>query len=265
MKRQFIIGAVIFFCLSCQAEYHAYDTRVDEECAVNHRMLPAIEQQCANRDEIRFAVLSDSQRWYDELNDAVDAINARDDVDFVIHCGDLTDWSLRDEFEWQQAILTRLDVPYVVLIGNHDCLTTGELVFEKLFGSTHFAFTAGRVRFVCVNSNALEYDDEEAVPDFGFVAEELACFPQEADRTVVVMHAAPQSEQLFGWKADRMHQMACQFPNLLFCLHGHGHHYRMRDLYEDGVLYYQAPCVDKRNFLHFTIHAHGYEQKQIFY
>ena len=95
MKRQFIIGAVIFFCLSCQAEYHAYDTRVDEECAVNHRMLPAIEQQCANRDEIRFAVLSDSQRWYDELNDAVDALNARDDVDFVIHCGDLTDWSLR--------------------------------------------------------------------------------------------------------------------------------------------------------------------------
>ena len=41
------------------------------------------------------------------------AINARDDIDFVIHTGDLADFGMRDEFERQRDILDRLRVPYV--------------------------------------------------------------------------------------------------------------------------------------------------------
>ena len=46
------------------------------------------------------------------------------------------------------------DVPYVGLIGNHDCLGTGEETFRIVFGDPNFSFIAGRIKFVCLNTNA---------------------------------------------------------------------------------------------------------------
>lgn len=120
------------------------------------------------KEEFSFVLISDTQRWYDETEDAVNAINERNDVDFVIHCGDLSDFGMKMEFEKQRDILNRLSVPYVCLLGNHDCLATGKEVFNTIFGDENFAFTAGNVRFVCLNTNALEFDYSEAVPDFSF-------------------------------------------------------------------------------------------------
>lgn len=267
MRRVFIVlfGFVCLLFVACQSEYHAYDTRVDGACDLHATMIPQIESRCQGRDTFRFAVISDTQRWYDETKATVEAINRRDDVDFVIHCGDMTDWGLRDEFERQRDILQRLKVPFVVLIGNHDCLATGGEVFRKIFGEPHFSFTAGDVRFVCVDSNALEHDDVDPVPDFDYLERELAHYPAEAARTVVVMHAAPHTEQLYGWKADRLHRVSKQFPDLQFCLHGHGHKYLVQDLFEDGVIYYQAPSAESGSYLLFTIHKEGYEQEEIFY
>ena len=48
-----------------------------------------------------------------------------------------------------------LHVPYVALIGNHDCLGTGAETYKAVFGPTNFSFIAGDVKFVCLNTNAL--------------------------------------------------------------------------------------------------------------
>ena len=69
--------------------------------------------------------MGDSQRWYDETEDFVKEINKRNDIDFVIHGGDMSDFGLTKEFLWQRDIMNGLNVPYVALIGNHDCLGTG--------------------------------------------------------------------------------------------------------------------------------------------
>ena len=61
-------------------EYHPYDTRFDGERDINRRHIEQIEVACAGRDTIRFAVISDTQRWYDETRAAVAAINSRDSV-----------------------------------------------------------------------------------------------------------------------------------------------------------------------------------------
>lgn len=117
MKRCILLLSVGLLFMACQMEYHAYDTRVDGPQQLHEKQLPAIERACSGKDEIRFAVLSDTQRWYDETQDAVHAINARDDIDFVIHGGDMADWGVRSEFERQRDMLLQLDVPFVVLLG----------------------------------------------------------------------------------------------------------------------------------------------------
>ena len=108
-----------------RVEYHPYDTRIEGRRGINSANIARIEAACAERTTIRLALISDTQRHYDETAAAVRALNARDDVDFVIHAGDMTDFGMRAEFERQRDLLERLRVPYVVLPGNHDCLATG--------------------------------------------------------------------------------------------------------------------------------------------
>ena len=103
-------------------EYHPYDLDIDGETDVNRRNIERIETATYRKEEIRFAVISDTQRWYDETEDAVEALNRRDDLDFVLHTGDMSDFGLKLEFEKQRDILSGLKVPFVCLLGNHDCL-----------------------------------------------------------------------------------------------------------------------------------------------
>ena len=94
-------------------------------------------------------MVSDTQRWYDETEACVAAINARADIDFALHTGDLSDFGARHEMEMQRDILNRLRVPYVCILGNHDSIATGEHVFNIIFGDNDFAFTAGSCLMKC--------------------------------------------------------------------------------------------------------------------
>lgn len=264
--RVFLLYIFMLIALTgCQSEFHAYDTRIDGARNIHARTIPLIEERTASKSVIRFVFLSDTQRWYDEFEDAVECINSLADIDFVIHGGDMTDWGLNEEFERQRDILEKLNVPYVALIGNHDCIATGRVVYEKIFGPAHFAFTAGRFRFVCSNTNALEYNDFDPVPDMDFLDRELASYPAEAAHTVAVMHAAPLTEQLFGHKAFAFHEALMRFPSLQFCLNGHGHKFETHDTFEDGMLYIQSDCIFERNLLIFTLTEDGYSYEQHYF
>ena len=86
-------------------EYHPYDAHISGSQGLTARNIEQIQSQCAGKDTLRVAQISDTQRWYDETQALVDAINARGDVDFVIHCGDQSDFGLTKEFEWQRDIM----------------------------------------------------------------------------------------------------------------------------------------------------------------
>ena len=263
MKTELFPLLAAVFLTACQVEYHPYDTRIDGPTGVNARNIARIEAACEGRRTIRFAQISDTQRWYDETEDAVKAINARDDIDFVIHTGDLADFGMRDEFERQRDILDRLRVPYVVLLGNHDCLATGERIFTKIFGEVDFAFTAGDVRFVCLNTNALEFDHDTPVPNFDFLERQIDGFPAGAEKTIVVMHAKPYSEQFDNNVAKIFQQTIRRFPQLQFCLNGHGHHFAAEDLFGDGVIYYECDNIGKETYLLFTVTGEGYSYERV--
>ncbi len=251
--------AACLLCCSCDLiEYQPYDTRVSGQRQVNAANVLRIEEALRGCTGYRFAVISDTQRCYDETHDAVAAINARGDVDFVIHCGDVSDFGATREFMWQRDLLNRLAMPYVCLIGNHDCLGTGEDVFSEVFGNPDFAFTAGSTRFVCLNTNAMEYDYSHPVPDFEFIRQELDNLEAEIQRTVFVMHVRPFEFQFNNNVAEVFQLYITQFPGLEFCLFGHEHKLAADDLFGDGVIYYGCADIAKRSYLLFTVDQKGY-------
>lgn len=247
-------AAVMGLPVGCDIiEYHPYDTRFDGERDINRRHIEQIEVACAGRDTIRFAVISDTQRWYDETRAAVAAINSRDSVDFVIHCGDQADFGLTREFEWMRDELNRLRAPYVCLIGNHDCLGTGSDVFRAMYGNPDFSFNAGTYHFVCLNTNAFEYDYSVPIPDFSFLLADREATPATTTRTVVAMHAQPFSDQFNNNVANVFQSELHKYPGLSFCVSGHDHHTRTSDLFGDGINYYQVGSAKGREYLFFTL------------
>lgn len=224
-----------------------------------------IEQNCRNKETIRFAFIGDTQRWYDETEDFVNHINQRNDVDFVIHGGDVADFGLTKEFMWMRDILNRLTMPYVVIIGNHDCLANGKQIFRTIFGEENFSFMAGNIKFICLNTNALEYEYSHPVPDFSFIEKEYRENTPGHERTIVAMHARPFCEQFNNNVAYIFQEIIKQFPDLQFCLNAHGHNKNAIDLFEDGILYYEVPCMQKKHYYIFTLTPEKYEMEEIIF
>lgn len=247
-------------------DYHPYDTRVKGVHGLNAENVAQIEKNCAGRDMVKFAVISDTQRWYDETKAAVDNINARGDVDFVVHCGDLSDFGVTREFTIQRDILEKLNMPYVVLIGNHDCLGTGGDTYRYVFGDTNFTFDAGNFHFVCLNTNAFEYDYSTAIPNFAFIRADYANTPSTVTGTVVAMHAMPHSDQFNNNVADLFEAELLKYPQLKFCLCGHGHQRKVDDVFGDNMLYYECGAAKSREYLLFTMKPDGaYEYEVVEY
>jgi len=252
-----IFTALFIFCLVFQScdmiEYHPYDGRIKGETDINAKNIARIESTCKNKETIRFILISDTQRWYDETEDFVKHANARNDIDFVIHGGDISDFGLTKEFMWQRDILNKLNVPYVVLLGNHDCLANGIEIFRNVFGTENFSFIAGKTKFVCLNTNSLEFDSSLPVPDFTFLKNQVTDRADEYEKTVIAMHARPYTEQFDNNVAEVFQYYTANFPKLQFCLHGHNHSLEENDLYEDGIIYYGVPNIAKRKYYFFTL------------
>src|SRR5688572_25167106 len=65
------------------------------------RALGARNRAPASRDEpLSFAFLSDTHDGYDQFRGIVSAINARPELEFVLHAGDLTDFGTQQEYHW---------------------------------------------------------------------------------------------------------------------------------------------------------------------
>ncbi len=263
--RALILSALTPILLSaCEwFDYHPYCVDISGETGVNAKNIARIESITEGRKTFRFALISDTQRWYDETEDLVADINSRSDIDFVVHAGDLTDFGVNNEFLWQRDILQGLDAPYVAVIGNHDCLATGKQTFGRVWGDMNFAFTAGDIRFVCLNSNALEFDYSNPVPDMEFIYSQIDNFPKDCTRSIILQHCRPYDDEYNNNMARYCHEVEKRLPGLMFCLSGHIHRLTHDDLFDDGVIYHTTTCAADRAYLIFDIKENGYEYETV--
>lgn len=259
-----ILGTLFISCDEV-FDVHPYDVNFKGETGINLKQIDVIEKRFKDRDKLTVAFISDTHGWYSHSCDEIDNLNNRDDIDFVIHCGDLTDSGLTMEYKRARDLLGRLQVPYVALIGNHDFLGMGAQSYEVMFGDMDFSFIAGRIKFVCLNTNATEYDFMAAVPNFDYMETEFTTDLESFDRTVIVMHAPPYSDQFNNNVCKAFRRYLDFFPGLMCCVYGHNHHVEQGEIYDDGLMFYGVDCAKNRSYRIFTFTADGYEQELIDY
>lgn len=253
--------------MSCKEAFdmHPYDVRFDGQDNINNTNIQRIEKACKGKDTLRLAFISDTHGWYSDTKDMVNDLKRRSNLDFVVHLGDLTDCGTSKEYVWMRDILADIPVPYVAVIGNHDFLGTGDQVFHAMYGDNDYTFIAGRVKFVCLNTNATEYDYLAAVPNLDFMESEIRKDSGLFDRSVVCMHARPYSEQFNNNVAKVFQHYVSYFPGLLFCVNGHDHQQQFSSIYEDGIIYYGIDSAEHRNYMIFTITPTDYSYEIIYF
>lgn len=264
MKRYLTVLFALLLTACDAFDFHPYDVDIDGEQGINRKNIPIIERQTMGKDTLRVVFTGDTQGWLDETRDMVKDINLRaDSIDFVVINGDIADFGLTNEFEWMRDEFNRLRVPYVCVLGNHDCLGTGRQAFHNIFGEDNYSFIAARVKFVCMNTNSIEFDYSEAVPNFSFLETEAKADTASFDRTVFTMHAAPYSDEFNNNVAKPFEYYLWQFPQPLFCAVAHDHHFGVDDLFHDGLMYIMSDAAKYRGYNLITITPSGYRYEHI--
>lgn len=277
---KFILQGLVIMLLmvSCDAlEYHPYSVSIDGTRDINTVNSARIESAQLTTP-FKFAFITDTQGSYDETEDALECISKRGDIDFIVHGGDMTDFGLPKEYKWCRDMFDAVGIPYVVAIGNHDCLGNGEDTFSYLFGPENFSLNVGPLHLVVLNTVALEYDYSKPVPDFEFLENDIAAVNKLNEQgaglthTIVAMHSRPYDEQFNNNVAKPFNYYLEMYPGMVadkgekarsFCINGHNHAYDIMDLFDNGILYYQCPNAAKRMFFVFTITDEGYEYESV--
>jgi 3',5'-cyclic AMP phosphodiesterase CpdA len=192
------------------------------------------------------AVLGDTQESFDEAEDAVASVNAREDVQLVVQVGDFTHVGTLLEYRLMNDIFARLRVPYLVVAGYHDLLGNGARIYAEMFGPTNFAFDLGGVRLVLYDSNSASHDFDGTVPDLAWLEAALAAAPAP-DRTLAFSHIAPDGDSFFdGALAAPLLALLARF-GVDLSFHGHAHR---ADAFElGGVSIVLADSVDHRTWV----------------
>lgn len=258
-------------------EYHPYSADIDGPVGLTDRNIAEIKHKITSLP-LTFAFITDTQGSDADLKDALKVIKTRGDIDFIVHGGDQTDFGLTREFLWCRDIMEKCGLPYITVIGNHDSLGNGEEIYKYVYGVTNYSFDVAGVHFVCLNTNALEYDYSEPVPDLGFItADAVAAKEASATQTVVVMHSHPYDEQFNNNVADPFLYYLRSYPGMGdnderredgtfrrgFCVNGHNHSFDVSEIGSRGILFYQCANIAKRQFFVFAVTSEGYEMEKV--
>lgn len=169
----------------------------------------------------KVGLVSDPQVVVSHLRDCRTEIDKRDDIDFTVLSGDLTDRSLRREFEWVAKILAEFRRPVVTVVGNHDGLLYGEEIYTKMFGPLNYSFIYNDVKFIMWNNNTYEW----GYPNFAWLEAEIQSHP----RVIIVAHQPPGSVERYP-EVNTIWEELYKYPNVLGSVSGHLHNWGIRSV-----------------------------------
>lgn len=186
-----------------------------------------------------FAIFSDTHisdtlpRNTEDLRRAIDEVNARTDLAFVLVCGDLTHNGDTKSLLLAKSLLDGLDVPYYAVPGNHDTRASesGTADFARIFGDTRFRLFFNGNLFLGLNTGPiLRCNDGHIAPQD---ADWLAYNLKQAGRkqpVYFVAHHPLQGGDVDNWEVatDLLRNYNVQG---VFC----GHYHRNALLDFDGI------------------------------
>lgn len=225
-------------------QMHDRDTPRD----LNRKNLERLSEDTPD-DTVTIAFVGDSQRFYDEVEDFVAKVNTIPGVDFVFLAGDITDFGLLSEYEWINESFSRLTIPYIGVIGNHDVVGNGQGVFTRMFGPMDFSFVYDSIKFVVHNTNSREFYGER-VPDIEWLRAEMKSEASSPFRHIVGVSHVPPTDGDFNPKLVQPYAtLLATTPGFLVSLHGHIHRHTDHYPFNDGVRYLTSFAFNQNSFL----------------
>lgn len=173
------------------------------------------------------ALVADPQVIVSELKDCRTEINRHDEVAFSLLLGDLTDRSLRREFEWVAEIIQDFRRPILTVVGNHDGLIYGSSIYQKMFGPLNYSFIYNDVKFIMWNNNTYEW----GYPDFAWLKSEIESHP----RVVIVAHQPPGTVDRYE-EVNTIWAELYRHPHVLGSVHGHMHNWNYQEIHDKPVV-----------------------------
>ncbi|MCT4643412.1 MAG: metallophosphoesterase [Carboxylicivirga sp.] len=244
---------VIFVCIafafsfsSCDEiiEYSPYQNKVKskwkkQNVSNYNKLLPA-----ANEDfkPFRVGLIADSHTYYDEFEKQVKYINSRDDLDFIVHLGDITLSANAREFDWYSDIMNKIKIPVITIIGNHDCLGNGHSIYQEMFGESNFFFEYRDVKLVFFDD--VVWEKKVSDPDFEWFDKALEN-DQDYKYVIPFAHIPPWDAQ-FTIGNEYLYDQLMLKHDVDLSVHGHGHSYSYQKNYgEVNYLMVPAPIRDE--------------------
>ncbi len=234
------------FALSCDEiiEYSPYQNIVDskwkKQNVTNYnKLLPEADEGFT---PFRIGLIADSHTYYDEFEKQVKYINSRNDLDFIVHLGDITLSANAREFDWYSDIMNDIKIPVITLIGNHDCLANGYDIYTEMFGESNFFFRYRDVKLVMFDN--IIWEKNVIDPDFVWFDTALE---NDSDYKYVIpfAHIPPWGDQ-FNMGSEYLYNQLLLKHNVELSVHGHGHSYGYSQPYGDvNYLSIPAPIRDE--------------------
>lgn len=229
----------------------------------NKKNLDRLAEDSATNKIMRFVVISDTQNFYDDLKDAVSEINKEEDIDFVLHAGDITQYGIASDYKIVGKWLRRIHFPVIGVVGNHDVTGNGEEMFKSMFGQLNFSFRFKGHKFICYDSNSREHGFNGQVPNVSWIKEELDEV-QEGEKVIMFSHIPPYDGDTDLELEPAMEQLLSSNPSIVLSIHGHLHKFKYWKPYMFDLNFLIADSMDKRTYLVVESDENGvrYERKK---
>lgn len=266
MKKIIYISILfISILLSCDDVFDYSPYQIDfEERNINEKNIAKIlsSTDFGDLDTLKIAFTGDSHRFYDEWGSFVNTVNKMNDIDFIIHIGDFTDYGLPIQYEWGYNIMSELERPYLVAIGNHDLVANGSECYNLMFGVFDFSFIIGKIKFIFLNTNSREYAFNGKVPNLSWYEKEL--IPDSTfNKAIIVAHVSPSDADFDSNLGDEFREITTKYNNVLAFIHGHTHHFEIYKIDNYNIDFINVYGVEHMQSTILKITINGYEVENI--
>jgi 3',5'-cyclic-AMP phosphodiesterase len=255
-----LLAAIVCSCDPWFA-YSPYEAALDDAfLGITEKNLTLIQTlDAGDSKSFKVAVLADVHYHYGKLEDAVTHINADPSYAFAIVAGDLTENGLKQEFVFFHETMARLKIPYITVIGNHDYLSNGGVLYKQMYGPYNYTLVFNNTKFILFDNNTIESEKE---PNLDWFASELVN-DNGYDHVIPLAHIPPYDVQMKEYR-DKYHELLAQ-NGVPISIHGHRHDFSIEDVFGDGIKYVTISSPQKRSYTELTITAGAVEVTKVEY
>lgn len=212
--------ALLFVACDNVFEFSPYSAKVQEED--KDQTVKSIGElyvnSVAKNKAITFITIADSHYDYYELKQAIEKINTLENIDFVVHLGDMTDKGLLMEYELFSEYVRVLNIPLLTCVGNHDYLSNGGIVYKEMFGAYNYSIVYNNKKLVFFDACTFESRKQ---PDFDWFDEQLTI---DTLPKIIFSHIPPWDDQYLPHDT-KIYKDLVEEQNVLLSMHGHHHNY----------------------------------------